>query len=120
MIVGIESRGFLLALPLALELDIPFVMMRKKGKLPPPVIGKTYDLEYGTATLELQQESIKPNARVLVHDDVLATGGTVLAACELIESFNGKVTFCDFLLEIDFLNARERLKNYEVESTVRI
>lgn len=120
VIVGIESRGFLLALPLALELNIPFVMMRKKGKLPPPVIGKTYDLEYGTATLELQQGSIKPNSRVLVHDDVLATGGTVLAACELIESFDGKVAFCDFLLELDFLKARKKMENHEVVSTVRI
>lgn len=120
VIVGIESRGFLLALPLALELDIPFVMMRKKGKLPPPVVEKNYNLEYGTATLELQEGSIKPNSRVLIHDDVLATGGTVLAACELVEALNGKIAFCDFLLEIDLLKGCEKLKNYEVESTVII
>lgn len=120
VVVGIESRGFLLALPLALELNIPFVMMRKKGKLPPPILGKTYELEYGTATLELQEGSIKSGSRALVHDDVLATGGTILAACELIESCEGKVSFCDFLIELSLLNARERLINYEIESTLII
>lgn len=109
VVCGIESRGFILGFPLALELGVPFVMIRKKGKLPPPVISASYKLEYGEATLEIVENQIAKNARVLIHDDVLATGGTAAACNKLVEAVGAKTVQYSFLIELGFLNGRENL-----------
>ena len=115
-VVGIESRGFLLGPALALELNAGFVPMRKPGKLPYKTKSKAYGLEYGKDVLELHIDSIKPGEKVLIHDDVLATGGTAEAACELVESLGGEVVFCQFILELSFLKGSDRLANYSINS----
>ncbi|MCB9202374.1 MAG: adenine phosphoribosyltransferase [Flavobacteriales bacterium] len=117
-VAGIESRGFLIGLPLALELNVPFVMIRKKGKLPPPVVSQTYKLEYGEATIEVQTEMIQKNQKILIHDDILATGGTALATISLIEKLGASVYGLDFLMEISDLGGKEKLKEYNVESII--
>lgn len=104
IIAGVESRGFMFGFAIAQKLNIPFVPIRKPGKLPREVYSCSYDLEYGAATLELHKEDIKPNARVIVHDDLLATGGTVGAAIQLIESAGAQVIGTQFLVELSFLN----------------
>ncbi|WP_417612455.1 adenine phosphoribosyltransferase [Owenweeksia hongkongensis] len=104
IIAGVESRGFMFGFALAQKLNIPFVPIRKPGKLPREVFSCSYDLEYGSATLELHKEDIKPGARVIVHDDLLATGGTVSAAIKLIESAGAEVIAAQFLVELSFLN----------------
>lgn len=111
-IVGVESRGFIYGMPLALALKIPFVLIRKKGKLPYDTIEYTYDLEYGTATVEMHVDSIKKDWNVFVHDDLLATGGTAIAAAELVKQQGGKVAGFGFIIELGFLNGADRLKNY--------
>ncbi len=111
-IVGIESRGFLFGFALANKLNIPFILVRKAGKLPYTTISHEYDLEYGTAKVEMQVEEIKPGWNVLIHDDLLATGGTAEAAAKLVEMQKGKVAGFAFLVELDFLKGREKLKNY--------
>ena len=98
LLVGIESRGFLTAAPLALELGCGFAMIRKKGKLPGPTIGHTYDLEYGTDTIEIQADAIEPGQRVVIMDDLLATGGTASAAVELIRNVGGVVAGASFII----------------------
>lgn len=119
VVCGIESRGFLLGFPLALALKVPFVMMRKKGKLPPPVVSETYQLEYGEATLEIVKNQIQPGQRVLIHDDVLATGGTARAASNLIEKIGAKPVQYNFLIQLNFLKGLKNLKsNVEVISLV--
>jgi len=115
-VVGMESRGFFFAPLLASKLNAGFVPVRKEGKLPYSRIGETYSLEYGTDTLEMHEDAIKPGERVLVHDDVLATGGTAKAVCKLVERLGGKVVQCNFLLELDFLKGIEKLNGYEVRS----
>lgn len=115
LVCGIESRGFIFGFPLALELGLPFVMVRKKGKLPPPVVSASYALEYGEATLEIVRGQIPSGARVLIHDDVLATGGTAAACGELIKAVGAIPEFYSFLIELDFLNGREKI---DVESEV--
>ncbi|MCX2720552.1 adenine phosphoribosyltransferase [Lentiprolixibacter aurantiacus] len=115
-VIGIESRGFFFAPLLAFELSAGFVPVRKVGKLPADKISRTYALEYGSDTLEIHSDSITKGDRVLIHDDVLATGGTARAACELVESLGGEVVLCHFLLELDFLNGRRRLENYPAKS----
>ena len=117
-VAGIESRGFLIGLPLALELNVPFVMIRKKGKLPPPVVSQMYKLEYGEATIEVQTEMIQKNQKILIHDDILATGGTALATISLIEKLGASVYGLDFLMEIADLGGKEKLKEYNVESII--
>jgi adenine phosphoribosyltransferase len=109
VLVGIESRGFLVAAPLALELNCGFVMVRKKGKLPGDVIRYDYDLEYGTDTLEIQSDAIQPGQRVVVLDDLLATGGTMKASIELLQSIGAEVCAAAFIIELTFLNGRDRL-----------
>jgi len=109
-IVGIESRGFLFGFALANKLNVPFVLARKAGKLPYKKIQYQYDLEYGSATLEMQVEDIQPNWNVLVHDDLLATGGTAFAAAKLIQMQNAKVAGFTFLVELNFLNGKEKLQ----------
>tara|TARA_Y100000588_G_scaffold172483_1_gene186325 strand:- start:56 stop:571 length:516 start_codon:yes stop_codon:yes gene_type:complete len=110
VLVGIESRGFLVAAPLALKLGCGFVMIRKPGKLPGPVIPYSYDLEYGRDTLEIQQDAIKPGQRVIVLDDLLATGGTMAASIELLTQIGANVEAAAFIIELTFLNGRDRLQ----------
>lgn len=111
-IVGIESRGFLFGFPLAVRLGIPFVLIRKKGKLPYNKVSWDYDLEYGSATIEIHTDAIKKGDRVLIHDDLLATGGSASAAAELIQSLGGEISSFNFLVALDFLGGQEKLKHY--------
>ena len=110
VIAGIESRGFLFGLMLANKLGIPFVPIRKKGKLPFKTVEEPCELEYGSAILELHTDAISPGQRVLIHDDLLATGGTVSAATRLVQKLKGEVAGYAFVISLDFLNAREKLE----------
>lgn len=114
-IAGIESRGFLFGMPLALELGVPFVTVRKKGKLPWRTVSHKYDLEYGSAEIEMHVDVVKPGMRVLVHDDLLATGGTAAGAAELVRAQGGTVAGFSFLIELSFLNGAEKLRPYGAE-----
>lgn len=118
VIVGAESRGFIFGAPLAYNLGKPFVLVRKKGKLPCETISKDYDLEYGSATIEMHKDSIKPGQKVVLVDDLIATGGTIEAAAKLIEELGGEVVKIVFLMELAGLNGRERLKDYDVASVI--
>jgi len=118
LIVGTESRGFIFGMPVAYNLHKPFILVRKKGKLPCETISRTYDLEYGTATIEMHKDSIKPGQRVVVVDDLIATGGTIEAAIKMIEELGGKVVKAVFLMELAGLDGREKLKGYDVESVI--
>ena len=115
-VVGMESRGFFFAPLLALQLNAGFVPVRKAGKLPADKISETYALEYGTDTLEIHSDSISKGEKVLIHDDVLATGGTANAVCKLIEKMGGEIIQCNFLIELDFLDGKDKLKGYNVKS----
>lgn len=115
-VVGIESRGFFFAPLMALQLNAGFVPVRKKGKLPADILGHTYTLEYGNDDVEIHVDSIQQGDKVLIHDDVLATGGTAHAVCQLIEKLGGEVVFCHFLIELDFLKGRQKLSNYQVKA----
>lgn len=110
-VAGIESRGFLLGIPLAMALEIPFVMIRKAGKLPAKTISQSYDLEYGSATIEMHIDALKKGDRVLIHDDVLATGGTAQAATELVNQV-GVTAGYSFIMDLSFLNGKDRIKKY--------
>ncbi len=110
VIAGIESRGFLFGLMLANRLNIPFVPIRKKGKLPFKTVEEPCELEYGSAILELHTDAISPGQKVLIHDDLLATGGTVSAATRLVKKLEGKVAGYAFVISLDFLNAKEKLE----------
>lgn len=109
VLAGIESRGFLVAAPLALKLNLGFVMVRKKGKLPGATIPYTYDLEYGSDTIEIQSDAVAPGQRVFLLDDLLATGGTMNAAAKLLESAGAVVTGAACIIELTFLKGRENL-----------
>jgi len=109
VIAGVESRGFLFGLMLATKLDVPFVPIRKAGKLPHTVKQKVYELEYGTATIEMHIDAIEPGQHVLIHDDLLATGGTVSAASELIHELGGIVSGFSFVVGLGFLGGREKI-----------
>jgi adenine phosphoribosyltransferase len=111
-IAGIESRGFLFGYPVAMKLGIPFVLIRKAGKLPYHKLSYAYDLEYGSATIEIHVDAVKEGERVLIHDDLLATGGSAAAAAELIKKCGGEIAGFNFLVELGFLNGAEKLKNY--------
>ena len=111
-IAGIESRGFLFGMPLALALGVPFLTVRKKGKLPWKTVSHKYDLEYGSAEVEMHVDSVRPGMHVMVHDDLLATGGTAVAAAELVRQQGGTVSAFSFLIELSFLNGMDRLKPY--------
>jgi adenine phosphoribosyltransferase len=115
-VIAAEARGFLLGPALALELGAGFVLARKPGKLPHETIKAEYALEYGTNQLELHTDAIGPGTRVLVHDDLLATGGTAAALCELVERLGGVVVGCGFLVELAFLRGRERLAPHEAHA----
>ena len=116
VVAGVEARGFVIGAPLAQRMGVGFVPIRKKGKLPGDVVSASYDLEYGSATIEVQTDAVTPGANVLVVDDVLATGGTAVAACELIEKVGGRVACLDVLVELAFLPGRERLDRWELHT----
>jgi adenine phosphoribosyltransferase len=115
-VLGIEARGFIIAAPIAYLMDAGFVPVRKAGKLPWAVVREEYDLEYGTDKLEIHRDAIRPGERVLVIDDVLATGGTASATCRLVEELGGEIVGLGFMLEIDGLGGRTRLGERIVES----
>ena len=114
-VVGIESRGFIMGPLLAQALNCAFVPIRKKGKLPHQTLEQSYDLEYGSATIEIHLDAIKPGDCVLLHDDVLATGGTAAAAIKLIEALGGKVVLCSFIIELVGLKGRDLIQDYPIK-----
>ena len=118
-VVGIESRGFIFAPTVAYNLNAGFVPVRKPGKLPYQAARQGYDLEYGTDAIEMHNDAILPGEHVLIVDDLIATGGTALAAAKLVESLGGKVAGFGFLVELTFLPGRKKLQGYEVESLIR-
>ncbi|WP_141576374.1 adenine phosphoribosyltransferase [Actinomadura sp. WMMA1423] len=119
-IVGIEARGFILAAPVAYHFGAGFVPVRKKGKLPSATDAETYDLEYGSETIEIHLDAFEPGDRVLIVDDVLATGGTARAATELVRRGGGEVVGLSVLLELSFLHGRDKLGNLDVHSLVTV
>ncbi len=119
VVIGMESRGFIFAAPIAYQLNAGFVPVRKLGKLPGEVISTEYDLEYGTNTLELHSDAVSPGDRVLIVDDLLATGGTVSATIDLVRRLEGNVVAVAFLVELTTLNGRDRLRDYEVVSLIQ-
>ena len=118
-ILGAESRGFIFGAPLAYNLHKAFVPVRKKGKLPCETISMDYELEYGTATLEMHRDSIKPGDKVVIVDDLIATGGTIEATTKLVEMLGGEVVKIVFLMELEGLHGREKLSEYDVASIIR-
>jgi len=118
-VAGIESRGFILGGIVAQKLDTGFIPIRKPGKLPAEKISESYSLEYGTDSIEIHKDAIQPGDKVLLHDDLLATGGTMEAACKLIEKLGGEVVQISFLIELSFLNGREKLNGYDVRSIIQ-
>jgi adenine phosphoribosyltransferase len=119
VVVGMESRGFIFSAPMAYELNVGLVPVRKLGKLPAETVSVEYALEYGSNTLEIHRDAIQPGQRVLIVDDLLATGGTVQGTIELVERLKGVVVGLAFLVELDFLNGRERLDGRRVTSVIR-
>lgn len=117
-VVGAESRGFFFGVLLAEELNAGFIPVRKPKKLPYETISASYELEYGTDSLEMHTDAIKKGDRVLIHDDVLATGGTAKAVCELVERLGGEIVQCNFLMELTFLNGREKIKDYPIFAAI--
>jgi adenine phosphoribosyltransferase len=117
-VVGIESRGFIFGALLAEKLNCGFIPVRKPGKLPAEKVSISYSLEYGEDKLEMHKDAINPGDKVLVHDDLLATGGTMNAVCQLIEKLGGKVVQISFIIELSFLKGRDKLKTYDVRSIV--
>ena len=118
VVAGIESRGFLFGMGLAMRLGVPFVPIRKEGKLPAETVKTSYELEYGEAVIEMHKDAIHSDHKVLIHDDLLATGGTAKAAADLIQKVGGGVAGFSFLIELDFLNGREKLGDGRVDSLV--
>lgn len=118
-VVGIESRGFIFSAPLAYRLGVGLVPVRKHGKLPAATHRVEYELEYGSNKLEIHRDALQPGARVVVVDDLLATGGTVAAACELVEMAGGTVEEVAFVIELAFLNGREKLRDYPIFSMIQ-
>ena len=118
VIVGMESRGFLFGMPVAYAMGKPFVPIRKKGKLPCETISAEYDLEYGTASIELHRDAIKPGQRVVLIDDLIATGGTLAAGVRLVEQLGGKIVKVLCLMELKGLEGRKKLENYDVSSII--
>jgi len=116
-VAGIESRGFLIGVPLAMALDVPFILIRKKGKLPYETVSYKYDLEYGSAEIEMHTDAVSKGQNILLHDDLLATGGSASAAAELIQMQGANVTAINFLVELSFLNGREVIEKYSKNIT---
>ena len=118
-VVGMESRGFIFAAPIAYKLGVGFVPVRKLGKLPADVVSVEYDLEYGSATLEMHKDALQPGAKVLIVDDLLATGGTVAGTIELVKQLRGDIVACAFLIELTALKGRDKLQGYEVVTLIQ-
>ncbi|SFG55289.1 adenine phosphoribosyltransferase [Lachnospiraceae bacterium C7] len=118
IVAGTESRGFIFGVPVAYAMHKPFIPVRKAGKLPCETVSQEYDLEYGSATIEIHKDSIKPGQKVVLIDDLIATGGTIEAAAKLVEQLGGEVVKMLFLLELSGLNGRDKLKDYDVEAIV--
>ena len=118
VIAGTESRGFIFGVPVAYNLHKPFVPVRKKGKLPCETVSREYDLEYGTAAIEIHKDAIQPGQKVVLIDDLIATGGTIEAAAKLVEELGGEVVKIVFLMELAGLKGREKLAEYDVESVI--
>ena len=118
VVVGPESRGFIFGVPVAYNLHKPFVPVRKKGKLPCETVQMEYDLEYGSAVIEMHKDSIKPGQKVVIIDDLIATGGTIEAITKLVEGLGGEVVKICFLMELAGLKGREKLKQYDVASVI--
>lgn len=118
VVAGTESRGFMFGVPIAYALGKAFVPIRKKGKLPCEVVSASYDLEYGSAEIEMHKDSVKPGERVIIVDDLIATGGTVEASVKLIEELGGEVAKIIFLMELAGLKGRDKLKGYDVASVI--
>lgn len=118
VVVGLESRGFIFGMPIAYADGKPFILARKKGKLPCETVSQSYNLEYGTAEIEMHVDSIKPGQKVVIVDDLIATGGTVEAAVKLVEKLGGEVVSCLFLVELAGLNGRQKLKDKNVQALV--
>ncbi len=117
-VVGLESRGFMFGVPMAYKLHKPFIPVRKKGKLPRETVSQQYDLEYGHAEIEMHKDSLDHGNRVVIVDDLIATGGTCEATCKLVEKLGGKIVKICFLMELEGLMGREKLKDYDVESAI--
>ena len=118
IVLGPESRGFIFGVPIAYNMHKAFVPVRKKGKLPRATISQTYDLEYGTATIEIHKDAIQPGQKVVIIDDLIATGGTNEAMIHLIEGLGGKVVKTVFLMELAGLHGRDRLQGYDIDSVI--
>jgi adenine phosphoribosyltransferase len=118
VLAGAESRGFIFGMPIAYNLKKPFVLVRKKGKLPRETVEMSYDLEYGSATIEIHKDSIKPGQKVVLVDDLIATGGTIEAAAKLVEQLGGEVVKIIFLMELAGLEGRKKLEKYDVGSVI--
>ena len=118
VITGLESRGFIFGVPIAYNLHKPFIPIRKKGKLPCETVSVEYELEYGTATIEMHKDAIKPGQKVVIIDDLIATGGTNEAMVKMIESLGGEVVKAVFLMELAGLKGRERLEGYDVDAVI--
>lgn len=118
-VVGVDSRGFILAPLLATKLGAGFVPVRKVGKLPSKTVSQSYDLEYGTDTLEIHLDAIEKGEKVLIHDDVLATGGTAHAVCKLVEQLGGEIVQCNFLIHLGFLKGDKKLGKHKITSLLR-
>lgn len=119
-VCGIESRGYIFGIAIAVKLGVPFILIRKKGKLPPPFVGQKYDLEYGSAEIEMRTGQLKEGQRVLIHDDLLATGGTAEAAAKLVQKQGGEVAQFSFLIELNGLGGRERLEQVQGAEVFKI
>lgn len=118
VVLGPESRGFIFGVPIAYNMHKAFVPVRKKGKLPRATISKTYDLEYGTATIEIHKDAIQPGQKVVIIDDLIATGGTTEAIIKMVEELGGEVVKIVFLMELAGLKGRERLSGYDIDSAI--
>jgi adenine phosphoribosyltransferase len=118
VLAGAESRGFIFGMPIAYNMKKPFVLVRKKGKLPRETVEMSYDLEYGSATIEMHKDSIKPGQKVVLVDDLIATGGTIEAAAKLVEELGGEVVKIIFLMELAGLEGRKKLAKYDVGSVI--
>lgn len=118
-VVGVESRGFFFGMLLAQKLGVGFIPVRKPKKLPFETISASYELEYGSDILEMHTDAIAKGENILIHDDVLATGGTAKAVCDLVEQLGGNIVQCNFLMEIDFLKGREKITGYEIFSALK-
>ena len=118
VLAGAESRGFIFGMPIAYNLKKPFVLVRKKGKLPRETVEMSYDLEYGSATIEMHKDAVKPGQKVVLVDDLIATGGTIEAAAKMVEQLGGEVVKIIFLMELAGLEGRKKLEKYDVASVI--